>query len=104
MDRSAGPVSLVFLAQALGAASSLWGLWCVVIAFVGGTLPIPGLDIEVDGGIFTGLLFLFIGVPMLMTVAYWVSMVVFLLVSMPFIAADARRRKAEDEEIGDVVA
>ncbi|WP_375000068.1 hypothetical protein [Aeromicrobium sp. CTD01-1L150] len=57
-----------------GGASVVWILWCTWIAFVGGRMPIIGY--ETDGGIVFGLGFLFIGSPILLTLAYWVSMII----------------------------
>ncbi|MFD4583188.1 hypothetical protein [Streptomyces sp. NPDC058434] len=69
-------------------ASGLWGLWCVVIGFVGGTMPLIG--IEVDGSVILGLFMLLIGEPILLTMAYLVSMAVML----PIILVTTRRRRA----------
>ena len=55
---------------------ALYGLWATVIAFVGGSLPIIG--IRLPGGLISGLLWLFIADPILMTVGYWVGIVVIL--------------------------
>lgn len=63
-----------FIAIAGAIASSIVGLWCVGIAFVGGTLPLVGW--ELDGGLFTGLLFLFFVEPIIVTVGYWLAMVI----------------------------
>lgn len=60
--------------------SSVFGLWCVGIAFVGGTLPLIGWDLE--GGLFTGLLFLFFVEPILVTIGYWLAMVIALPLQM----------------------
>jgi hypothetical protein len=51
-----------------------------VIAFVGGTLPIIG--IELDGGIGTGLLFLFVIDPILMTVGWITALVLALPITL----------------------
>lgn len=64
------------------ALAGLWGLWCTVIAFVGGTMPLLG--IQVDGSIVGGLLMLFIGEPILMTVSYWAAMLVLTPIGMIF--------------------
>jgi len=52
----------------------LYGLWATVIAFVGGRLPIIG--IELPGGLISGLLWLFIADPILMSLGAWISMIV----------------------------
>lgn len=74
------------LTMLLGLTAGVWGLWCVVIGFVGGTMPLIG--IEVEGSVILGLFMLFIGEPILLTVAYWASMAVML----PIILVTTRRR------------
>lgn len=72
-----------------GLAAGAWGLWCVVIGFIGGTMPLIGIDVE--GSLLLGLFMLFVGEPLLMTVAYWA----FLAVMVPiFLVAAAGRRRA----------
>jgi len=44
----------------------IYGLWATVIAFIGGTLPIVGISLR--DGLGTGLFWLFIVEPILMTV------------------------------------
>lgn len=63
-------------------AAGIWGLWCTIIGFVGGTMPIIGY--ETEGSLGLGLFMLFIGEPVLLTVAYWVSMLVLMPVAMIF--------------------
>jgi hypothetical protein len=58
------------------AAFALYGLWATVIAFVGGTLPVIG--IRLPGGLISGLLWLFVADPILMTVGYWIGLVIVL--------------------------
>lgn len=79
------PAFIQALAYLTGIAGALWGLWCTIVAFIGGTLPIPGLDIEMEGGIGTGLLFLFIGEPLIVSIAGPVVAVLLTLVSAPFV-------------------
>ena len=55
-------------------ASVVWVNWCVVVAFIGGTMPIVGW--EVDGGIGFGLLFLLLIEPIFLMLAYWASMLI----------------------------
>jgi hypothetical protein len=56
------------------AAAIVLSFWTTVIAFVGGTMPIIGW--ETDGGLVTGLVWLMFVDPILMTVCYWVTMIV----------------------------
>lgn len=76
MSRPDPPGWLQVLIMLTATAASLWGLWCVVIGFTGGTLPLLG--IHIDGGLITGALMLFIGEPILATLAYWAAGLVFL--------------------------
>lgn len=69
-----------FIAIAGAITSSVFGLWCVGIAFIGGTLPLIGW--ELDGGLFTGLLFLFFVEPIIVTIGYWLAMVIALPLQM----------------------
>lgn len=56
-------------------ASQAWGLWCTVIAFVGGTMPIIGVEVE-NGSLIGGLAMLLIGMPILLGIARLAAMVV----------------------------
>jgi hypothetical protein len=71
-----------------GAAIGIFGLWCTVIAFIGGTLPL--LDVHLNGGLLPGLIFLFIGEPLVTTLAYWAVMIVLL----PLAALTARSSRS----------
>lgn len=73
------------VATATALATAIWTGWCTVIAFVGGTMPLLGW--EVEGSVGFGLFWLFIVDPILITVAYWAS----LLVMLPFAAVGAWR-------------
>lgn len=55
-------------------------MWATVVAFIGGTLPIIG--VRLPGGIISGLLWLFIADPILMTVGYWISMIVIIPIQL----------------------
>jgi hypothetical protein len=59
---------------AFGLATAVWSTWCAVISFTGGKLPL--LPWTMEGGIVSGLLFLFFAEPLLITVAYWAGMLV----------------------------
>jgi len=73
MDDELHPVVRAFVAIA-AVAVGLFSLWCTVIAFVGGTIPLFGW--EMDGGIGTGLLWLFIIDPIVITLGYWAAMLI----------------------------
>lgn len=62
--------------------SIIFSLWCTVIAFVGGRLPIIGWELK--GGLIIGLLWLFIIDPILITVCYWLSMIIAVPIAMLF--------------------
>jgi hypothetical protein len=55
-------------------ASGVWATWCNVIAFIGGKLPL--LPWELDGSVGLGLLWLFVVDPLVITVAWWGSLLV----------------------------
>jgi hypothetical protein len=58
----------------------VWSVWCIIVAFVGGNLPIVGIQME--GGILHGLLFLFIGEPLLVVLSW----LIYLLVGIVLVA------------------
>jgi hypothetical protein len=78
--------ALAVIVLCVGAAIVL-STWMTIIAFIGGTMPIIGW--ETDGGITTGLVWLFVVDPLIVTVCAWVTM----LVTAPI--ALLRRRRAE---------
>lgn len=55
-------------------AAIVLSTWMTVIAFIGGTMPIIGL--ETRGGLVPGLVWLFFIDPIVITLAYWATMVV----------------------------
>ena len=85
------PLPVRFVAYPLMLAAVVWVNWCVVIAFIGGTMPIIGW--EVDGGFGFGLLFLFVGEPIFLTLAYWV----FMLAVVPLMLLFRPWRRERDE-------
>ena len=66
-------------------ASGLFSLYCTYIAFVGGTIPLLGW--ELDGGAVSGVLWLVFVTPLVSMVAYWIAM----LVTLPLIAIFKKR-------------
>lgn len=84
-DSPAWPTLLVMLCSA---AAGIWGLWCTWVGFFGGTMPIIGVSTE--GGLLLGLFMLFIGEPILLTVAYWAFVLLFLPVALLANAAERR--------------
>jgi hypothetical protein len=58
----------------LSLASGIFALWCTIIAFAGGTLPLLGW--KMAGGIGAGLVWLFIVDPILIGICYVVSLVI----------------------------
>ena len=81
------------LATLTAVATVVFSLWCTVIAFVGGTMPV--FHLQTQGSFGFGLLWLCILDPILVTVCYWIT----LLVLSPFIAGaaikDGRRERAK---------
>ena len=62
------------IAQFFGLVAAAYSTYATILAFFGGTLwPI---DYEISGGLGTGLLFIFIIDPILITVFYWASAIV----------------------------
>jgi len=80
------PIPLQIIGGVLSLATAVWMTWCTVIAFIGGTMPIIGW--EVEGGLGFGLLFLVVLQPILLTLAYWA----FMLVMIPLMLLFGRRR------------
>lgn len=62
------------IAVLFGLAVGVWALWCVVVAFTGGTLPLLG--IETDGGLVTGVLCIVLGTPPVVAIASGVAVAV----------------------------
>lgn len=89
MSSNEPPALLGVLASIFGLAAAIWSSWCTVIAFIGGTMPIVGIRVD-SGSITGGLLMLFVGEPILITVAYWVGMLIFL----PLIALTAAGKRS----------
>ena len=50
----------------------LYGLWCTVIAFIGGELPVVGHPVE--GGLLNGLAWTSVALPILAGISYLISM------------------------------
>jgi len=71
------------VAQFVGVLTALageaYGIWCTVIAFKGGPMPLTGWWLP--GGFLYGLFWLFIIDPLVMTVCYWAG----IALTMPFI-------------------
>ncbi|MFE6645045.1 hypothetical protein ACFVJS_00685 [Nocardioides sp. NPDC057772] len=63
------PAWLALLVRLCAAVAGFWGLWCIWVGFFGGTMPLIG--VSTDGSLLLGLFMLFIGEPILLTVAYW---------------------------------
>jgi hypothetical protein len=61
---------VTLLAMLFAVIVGIWVMWCCVIAFVGGTMPIIGL--EVEGGLCFGLIWLFVISPIVEVIAYWI--------------------------------
>ena len=76
--------------------AGVWGMWCTIIGFVGGTMPIIGY--ETEGSLGLGLFMFFIGEPLLLTVAYWATMLVFMPVAMIFSRTGERKQEEADQE------
>jgi hypothetical protein len=60
------------IAWIFGLAGVVFTTWCTIIAFVGGTLPVLGWELE--GGFGTGTLWVFVIDPIVLTLFYWVAL------------------------------
>jgi len=81
MNDDAHPIVKILVAIT-AIATGIFSLWCTVIAFTGGRLPLLGWHI--DGGVGMGLLWLFLIDPIVITVGYWVSMLVVMPIALLF--------------------
>lgn len=87
------PVVVQAASGALALAAAVWLTWCTVIAFIGGTMPLIG--VETEGGVGYGLLWVFVFDPIAMTVAYWASMILLLpIMAAAFGVRSVRDRRA----------
>lgn len=67
----------------LGVAGAIvLSIWMTFVAFFGGTMPIIGL--ETKGGLIPGLVWLFIVDPIVITICYWLTMIVAVPVALLF--------------------
>lgn len=71
-------------------AAFVWSTWCTVVAFTGGTLPLIGM--HVDGGLGTGLAWIFVFDWIALTVAYWVALLILVPLSLVFRPKSASKR------------
>ena len=89
MDRSdihpIAQVVTVLFAVAVG----LYGLVCTWVAFAGGTVPLLGWEFQANP--FQGLAFLIFVEPLIITVGFWVSMIVVIPLDLLLKAIDRRR-------------
>ena len=82
-DDELNPVSKS-IAFVIAASVSIWLLWCTVVAFTGGTLPLLGW--KVDGGFVFGLVWVFLIDPIAMALGYWAGMVI----ALPLVAVSEK--------------
>lgn len=91
-DRNLNAVSLIF-GIPLAIALFIWAGWITVTAFIGGQAPFFFIDFEGVNPI-RGLFWLIIVDPLVLTVAYWI----FMLVMLPIGALAAGIGKATDRK------
>lgn len=83
--------------------STVWGIWFAGAALVGGSVWVPGGHVVfAEGSILMALLMFFIGIPVLDTLVYWLTMGVVFVVTLPFAAtagarSGSRSRKCSPE-------
>jgi hypothetical protein len=85
------------VAGVLAACAAAFTIWCAVIAFIGGRIPIFGWELE--GGVVQGLLWLAVGVPIVSTVAYIFTLVVLIPLSLLIDVVTKRRPSDNDREL-----
>lgn len=85
------PAWLMPLVMLCSAAAGIWGLWCTWVGFFGGTMPIIG--VSTDGSLLLGLFMLFIGEPILLTIAYWAFVLLFLPLALLTNAVRSRKER-----------
>jgi hypothetical protein len=90
-DRNLNAVSLI-VGIPLAIVLTIWAGWITVTAFIGGQAPYFFVDF--DGvNLFRGLIWLIIVDPLVLTVAYWI----FMLVMLPIGALAAGIGRASDK-------
>ena len=89
-DRNLNAVSLV-IGIPLAIVLAIWAGWITVTAFVGGQAPYFFIDFE-GVNLFRGLIWLIIVDPLVLTVAYWI----FMLIMLPIGALAAGLGRATD--------
>ena len=89
MERFLGGLILA-LQVILGLAMGAWSIWFVVIGFAGGSYPVPW-EWSTSGSVWEGLLWIFIGIPMLEGVVIQGLSLLGALIIGPFAAAAERR-------------
>lgn len=91
MDDDLHPIAKV-LVTITAVATGIFALWCTVIAFTGGTLPLLGWNM--DGGVGAGLLWLFVIDPIVTAVGYWLSMLIVMPIALLLSRRQSRKRDA----------
>ena len=62
------PAPVRTVLRIIGAGISIYSLWCTYVAFAGGRLPIVGWHL--DGGVGTGITWVLLADPVLLSVGY----------------------------------
>jgi hypothetical protein len=88
MPQNEPPAWVRALTILIGLVAAAWATWCSVIVLIGGTMPLFGIRVE-NGSLIGFILMLFIGEPILITLAYWASM----LILVPLAPATTRRAR-----------
>lgn len=90
MEQRTSPV-LYIVGIPLAIALGIWTLWITVTAFIGGQAPFFFIDFE-GFNLLRGLFWLFIIDPIVLTVAYWI----FMLVMLPIVGVTAGAKALKD--------
>jgi len=96
MDEDREPNVVVYVVVLIvGLFAAGFALWCNIIAFTGGVLPILGLELK--GGVVTGLLWLFLANPIIMFLGSALGK----MILMPLAMATSVVRDDGDDEDGE---
>ena len=77
------------IANLVGVAALVYSTYATIVAFTGGTLWPIGL--EMAGGVGSGLFFIVVIDPILMTVFYWIGLIMLSPIVMAMMARNKRR-------------
>jgi hypothetical protein len=87
---------------------TIWEVWATWVAFFGGTLPVPGGRLIVEGSLLLGALFVFVGAPVVYGIARLVTLglsaLIFMIVALPGTARRTARQVTPMKPVVPVAA